>query len=535
MLDGRLVVGPYVRMACLRHQRDRARGYWTFDEARADHAITFFPKYLRLPDMLRPEGAPQPFVLLDFWQFIVGSLFGWIGPDGWRRFREAYIETGKGTGKTPVLAGVGLYGLTMDGELAAEIYAAASDREQAGYLFRAATLMVESSPALRPRVDVQVGNLKYARMLSFMRQFSRDQGAKSGARPHMGLIDELHEHPTPEIVNKIRAGAKGRRQPLFLEITNSGHDRASICWEHHEYSRRVLEGTVDDDRWFTYMCALDEGDDPLTDPACWPKANPGLGITITREYLENQVKKAKNIPSETNTVLRLNFCVWTQASVRWLDMTKWHRGTAIPSDEELRQAVATAAGLDLGRSDDFSSFVRVWELADGRVFARARFWLPRATIEKTRTRPYEAWARSGALQISEGDVTDFQQVEDDILAEHERQPIGLLGYDAKFATELAQRLQGEGVDVMPVKQGFALNEPIRRIETMVNDGTFRHDGDPVFAWMADNAVVTTGREGDLRLDKERSSEKIDGMVALAIAMFCLGRAQVSSFDGLVVA
>ncbi len=367
VLAGEILAGPYVRQACERHQRDRSRLNWPyhFDDTRADHAIQFFELVLKLPDMLDEDGYPMPFLLQGWQAFIIGSLFGWVDEQGWRRYREGYVEVGKGNGKTPLCAGIGLYGLLMDGERAAEIYAAAADQDQAQILFRDAVRMVDASPDLAGILQKSGGEhvwkLDHKPSLSFFKTFSRESGSKSGPRPHMGLLDELHEQPTPQISLKIRAGAKRRKQPMFVEITNSGFDRTSICWQHHEHSRKVVEQTVTDEQWFSYVCALDEDDDFLHDESCWEKVNPNLGISVDYPYLRAQVKNAINMPGETNTVLRLNGCVWTQADHRAIDMVKWRAHKPMPSDRELL-GVECFGCLDLGETDDFTAWGRLWTL-----------------------------------------------------------------------------------------------------------------------------------------------------------------------------
>lgn len=256
-----IAAGPLVRLACERHLKDRElaagghpRGF-VFEEERANHIIAFFEDVLKLPDMTDPDGNPLPFLLQPFQCFILGSLFGWFQADGTRRYREAYIEIGKGNGKTPLCAGIGLYGLYLDGERSAQIYAAASDQTQAQTLFQYAVNLVKVNPELEADLHLAGGNeiwkIEHLPSLSFFRTFSRESGAKSGTIPHMGLLDELHEHGSPQISIKIRAGAKRRRNALFLEITNSGFDRTTICWQHHEQSRKVLQGIIDDDRWLS--------------------------------------------------------------------------------------------------------------------------------------------------------------------------------------------------------------------------------------------------------------------------------------------
>ena len=300
---GDIVAGPFVRLAAARHLRDLetgpARGLH-FDHDAAERALRFFG-FLQLAE---GEFAGKPFNLELWQQFIIGSLFGWMGADGYRRFRKAYIEIGKGNGKSPLAAGVGLYGLVADGEAGAEIYSAAVTRDQAGILWTDAKHMVEASAALRDRIDINVSNLAFSATNSYFRPVSSEARSLDGKRVFMALVDELHEHRTPMVVDKMQAGTKGRRQPLIFEITNSGYDRTSVCWQHHEYSRQILEGTLEDDGWFAYIAALDEGDD-YRDRDVWIKANPNLGVSITHKYLEEQVREADGMPAKANIVKRL--------------------------------------------------------------------------------------------------------------------------------------------------------------------------------------------------------------------------------------
>ncbi len=522
VLKGRYVVGPLVRLACERHMRDlkqaKAKGFW-FDEAAATHAVDFIETWVRLPDTSDEHGNARPFLLEPWQAFIVGNLFGWRWVSGYRRFRNAYIEIGKGNGKTPMLAAIGLYGLLMDGQKAPEIYAAAADRDQAMIMFRDAVRMADASPEIAKRVRKtgieHVTNLAYG--LGFFRPFSREQGGRSGTRPHMGLIDEIHEHPNAEIVNKISAGTKGNRDALIAEITNSGTDRTSVCYQHHEHSRRIVEQTVEDERWFGYVSTLDEGDEPLNDESCWPKVNPNLGVSIHREYLQDAVSRAKNIPAETNTVLRLNFCVWTHAHTRFLDMPKWHAcvGTVQPAD---LVGATCYAGLDLGQSDDFSAFVRVWELKDGRFYVVPKFWIPSAALEKP-NRPYAEWQRAGALEvIAESEVIDYGLVEAAVLKLCQASNVREVAYDKRFAEQMAQNLTGAGVTMVNTPQGFQLTEALRKLSDIVSNQTLVQDGNPVMGWMGANLVVKHGPNGQMRPDKDRAAEKIDGQVALVMAL-----------------
>jgi len=509
-----------VRLACERHLRDRelaASGHpdgWRFSETHADVAIGFYETVLRLPDVVDEHGDEKAFHLEPAQDFIIGSLLGWLGPDGYRRYREAYLEMGKGNGKTPLLAGLGIFGLVMDNERAAEIYAAAVNRNQARIMFRDAERIRAASPEIAGMVTQTVNNLACG--LSFFRPYSRDEGMKSGVRPHMALVDEVHEHPSPEVINKLKAGFKHRKQPLAVLITNSGFDRTSICWQQRQHAEKVLHGVVTDGRFFAYVCALDEGDDPLTDESCWPKANPLLGVTISHEYLRRQVENAKNIPSELNTVLRLNFCVWTQQETRAIDLAQWQACQAPPPDEELA-GEPCYGGLDLGQTDDISAFVTVWPLSDGRMVVKARFWLPELALEKYPHRPYGQWRKAGVLEVTEGTTTDYDVIEDAVYDECRRWGVREVAYDKRFAEQMAQHLMGHGIAMVDTPQGFFLNESIRKILKAVTDGELCHGENPVLSWMAGNVVVRHKGE-QIRLDKEKAPDKIDGFAALANAV-----------------
>jgi phage terminase large subunit-like protein len=523
VISGEIVAGPYVRLACQRHVRDRqAKDFpYRFDEARADHAINFFETVLRLPDMLGEDEKPAPFLLQPWQAFIIGSLFGWVNPLGFRRFREAYIEVGKGNGKTPLCAGIGLYGLFMDGERAAEIYAAASDQDQAQIMFRDVVHMVQASPDLSDILQMSGGEhiwkIDHKPSLSFFKTFSRDSGAKSGPRPHFGLLDELHEQPTPQISVKIRAGAKRRDQPLFVEITNSGFDRTTICWHHHEHSRKVVEQSVADEQWFAYVCALDEQDDPLKDPTCWIKVNPNLGVSIGLEYLRRQVSSAINIQGEANTILRLNFCVWTQADFRAIEMAKWRACKPMPTDAELVRALCFGC-LDLGETDDFTAWGRLWVLDDGRVAAKFRYWVPQVAIDRYPNRPYADWKRDKLLDVTSGDSTDYAVVRAQILKDYRADGMKTVFFDPKTARETAQILMGDGVDMVQMPQGFFLHESIKRTLELIVSGDLCHGNEPILSWMASNLVLVTGIKGEQRIAKERSADKIDGMAALVMGI-----------------
>jgi len=522
--DGRIVAGPLVRLACERHLRDRhaaakKSGHQLglfFHDAAANHIIEFFEGVLRLPDTLDEYGDPIPFLLTPANTFIVGSIFGWKMPDGYRRFREAYVEEGKGNAKTPIAAGIGLYGLVMDNEMAAEIYSVATGIEQARICWRDADRMVDASPDLYELIYKSADNLSYAATYSWFRPLTKEKRGKSGPRPHFVFFDEEHEYADAVVVNKMRAGMKRRKQPLSLGITNSGFDRTSICWQHHEHARKMLEGIVDDQRLFAFVCGLDKDDDPLTDKSCHIKANPNLGIIIQQDYLDRQVENATNIPSETNMVLRLNFCVWTSQHTPAWDMNKWREcGALTVTDEELVGAPCYG-GLDLGQTDDFAAWARLWEL-DTCCVLKMRFWLPRAALAKYPDRPYAEWEQAGILTVTEGDTTDDDLVEETVLEDARNDGVLEIAYDKRFAHTIALHLQAAEITMVDTPQGFGLNESIRSVSKLIAGVQLAHGNNLVMTWMMDNSVLRNGRNKQVRLDKEAAKEKIDGPSALVMA------------------
>uniref|UniRef100_A0A6M3J7L9 Putative terminase n=1 Tax=viral metagenome TaxID=1070528 RepID=A0A6M3J7L9_9ZZZZ len=515
--DGTIIAGPLVRLACERHLRDRKAKRYRFNEAKADRVIAFFETILRLPDTTGEDGSPKPFILQPWQAFIVGSLIGWELNDRTRRFQDAYIEVGKGNGKTPLAAGLGLFGLTMDGELAAEVYAAAVTLEQARICWRDAEGMVKCSPALQKQLDLSVANIAHRQSRSYFRAISSEHRGLDGKRPHFGIIDEIHEHPDAQVVTKMRAGRKGRRQPLFIEITNAGFDKTTICGQHHEKSRKMLEGLIDDDRWFAYVASLDEKEDPLNDSSCWIKANPNLGVSIRRDYLETQVRTAKDIPSETNMVLRLNFCIWTRAVARYIPAGTWAACEGVLDDAELA-AAECYGGIDLGETDDFSCWARAWRLSDGRIGVKVKTFVPEAAEQVKLDRPYRAWQQAGSLEITDGNQADFDRIEDVIRTDCQDGGILQVGYDKRFALQMAQHLMGDGIVMVDTPQGFYFNEALRWFSKLVQEQKIVHDGDPLLAWMIDNAVTIPGRERQIRLAKDKATEKMDGVSALIMAL-----------------
>lgn len=536
VVAGELVANRLVRLACERHLRDvkaaPASGF-AWDVEAAEKAISFFPKILRLAE---GEHAGKPFALQPWQQFIVGSLFGWKRGDGCRRFRTAYIEIGKGNGKTPLAAGIGLLGLIADGEAAAEIYSAATGKDQAKICYRDAERMVEASPALSSRILRTVNNLAFPELGSYFRPVSAEHRGLDGKRVHMALVDELHEHPSAIVVDKMRAGTKGRRQALIVEITNSGFDRHSVCYEHHDYSVKILQGVLRNEDWFAFVCGLDACEkhaanvqpvdgctecDDWRDERVWRKANPNLGVSIPERYLREQVAEAVGMPSKQNIVRRLNFCQWTESAERFLDMAVWDSCGAERVTLEHLAGLRCFGGLDLASTTDLAAFVIAAEL--GREIALVPFfWVPAENVQRRVERdrvPYDVWIRDGLIEVTEGNVIDYDVIRRQIGEVATVVRLAELAFDPFNGVQLATQLLGDGLPMVEFRQGFlSMNPALKAFETRILGRRIRHGGNPVLRWMASNLTVEIDAAGNVKPSKAKSTEKIDGMVAATMAI-----------------
>lgn len=551
--SGKIPACMWVRLACRRHLDDlkkygtrRSPGLW-FDNKAAQAAIDFFPAFLVFYE---GEFVDKPFVLQPWQQFIVGSIFGWKNGD-FRRFRTAYLEIAKGNGKSPMAAGVGLYGLVADNEKGAEIYAAATMREQAGILFRDAKAYVESSPSLQKKLHVGVANIDYKANNSFFRPISSEHRGLDGKRPHFALIDEIHEHPNATVIEKIRAGTKGRRQALIFEITNAGYDRHSICFQHHEYTEKILKGLIENDSWFGYMSGLDVCDkcaaegktipqdgcpdcDDWTDEKVWPKANPNLGVSIQKSYIREQVDEAMNMPPKQNIVKRLNFCIWTESVTRWIPFDVWN-ACAFPVDPAALKGRTCYGGLDLSSNTDLTAWVKVFPPEEGNILYEVlcHFFLPTDNMMQRVKRdkvPYDVWARQGFITLTPGNLIDYKFIIEQIKKDMTDYQIAELAFDRWGSQKITTDLQDLGFEVegkrtlIQFGQGFAsMSAPTKEVEKMVMGKELAHGGDPVLSWMISNVAIKVDPAENKKPDKEKSTERIDGAVALIMAV---GRAML---------
>jgi phage terminase large subunit-like protein len=494
---------------------------YRFDERAAELAERFFERLLR---HTKGEWAGEGFHLQAWQRQIVRDVFGWKRPDGTRRYRRVYIEIPRKNGKSTLSAGLALYLLFADGEPGAEVYSAAADREQAAIVFEQAKQMVLGSPALGRYAQAFKRAIVVNETMSSYKVLSSDAPTKHGLNAHGVIFDELHAQPNRELWDVLTTSQGSRRQPLVVAITTAGYDRESICWEQHEYARQVLSRVIEDDSFYGYIAAAEPEDD-WTDPAVWAKANPSLGVTVSEEYLRAECDRARNVPAYQNTFRRLHLNQWTQQEERWLDLAAWE-ASAGPLEAKALEAELLGklgyGGLDLASTTDIAALALVFPMENGAYGALLRFWIPRENMMERARRdrvPYDAWTRDGWITATPGNVIDFTRIVADVRELGKRYKIGEIAFDRWGAVQVSQELTNAGFTMVQFGQGFAsMASPTKELLRLVLEGKLWHGNNPALRWMADNMTVAQDPAGNVKPDKAKSREKIDGMVALIMGL-----------------
>lgn len=495
-------------------------GDCTFHEAPALLALDFFAECLT---HVKGRWAGKPLQLEDWQKAIIANLFGWKRPDGTRRYREALIYVPRKNGKTQLVAGLACFVLFCDNEPGAEIYSAAADEEQARIAFSMAKQMVLQDPHLAARAKIYGKAITYEAQASSYKPISSVADTKHGQNTHLALIDELHVHRTRDLVDVLITSTGARSQPLIVHLTTADFQRpGSICNEKRDYAIKVRDRIIDDQSFLPVIYEASLEDD-WTSPATWAKANPNLGISIPHDYLARECKRAQETPGYENTFKRLHLNIITEQATRWLAMERWDKGNGPLPDLAGRPCYA---GLDLASTTDIAAFVMVFPVEDGPGFdVLPIFWIPKDTSvlrEKRDRVPYPVWIREGFIRCTEGNVVDYDVVRSHILELAKIYEIREIAIDRWNAQQITTQLGGEGMKVIPFGQGFAsMSAPSKELEKLVLSQQLRHAGHPVLRWMASNVAIETDAAGNIKPSKDKSTERIDGIAALVMA---LGRA-----------
>lgn len=469
--------------------------------------------------------AGKPFELIDWQEQIIRDVFGILKPNGYRQFNQAYVEIPKKMGKSELAAAVALFLCCDDGEERAEVYGCAADRQQATIVFDVAADMVRMCPALNKRIKILASQKRiiYLPTNSFYQVLSAEAYSKHGFNIHGVVYDELHAAPDRKLFDVMTKGSgDARTQPLFFYITTAGTDTNSICYEIHQKAKDILEGRKFDSTFYPVIYGAEELDD-WTDPKVWKKANPSLGITVGIDKVKAACESAKQNPAEENSFRQLRLNQWVKQAIRWMPMDKWD-ACAFKADEEKLLGRVCYGGLDLSSTTDITAFALVFPPEDetDKYAILPYFWIPEETLNLRVRRdhvPYDVWERQGFLQTTEGNVVHYGYIEKFIEKLGERFNIREIAFDRWGAVQMVQNLEGMGFTVVPFGQGFKdMSPPTKELMKLTLEQRIAHSGHPVLRWNMDNIFIRTDPAGNIKADKEKSTEKIDGAIATIMAL-----------------
>lgn len=492
-----------------------------YDKELADYAVSF------IECLCHTKGtwAGKPFKLLDWQEQIIRDLFGTVKPNGYRQFNTAYIEIPKKNGKSELAAAVALLLCCGDGEQRAEIYGCAADRGQATIVFDVAANMVRMCPALNKRCKILTSQKRilFTPTNSFYQVLSAEAYSKHGFNIHGVVFDELHTQPNRKLFDVMTKGSgDARMQPLYFLITTAGTDTNSICYETHQKAKDILDGRKIDPTFYPVIYGAADAED-WTDPKVWLKANPSLGETIGIDKVEAACESAKQNPGEENSFRQLRLNQWVKQAVRWMPMEKWD-ACSYPVNEEMMEGRVCYGGLDLSSTTDLTSFCLVLppEDEDEPYCVLPYFWVPEDTLELRVKRdhvPYDLWHRQGYLETTEGNVVHYGFIEKFIEQLGERFNIREIAFDRWGAVQMVQNLEGMGFTVVPMGQGFAsMSPPTKELMKLTLEKKLAHGGHLVLRWNMDNIFIRTDPAGNIKADKAKSTEKIDGAIAMIMAL-----------------
>jgi phage terminase large subunit-like protein len=526
VLTGKRVTGELERLAVQRNADDLLHAHergWVFDEERAEKALGLF-NYLK-----HSKGELSGrFIELEGWQcWTIAVVFGWVDEEtGLRRFRTVYEEIARKNGKTTKLSGIGIYGLIKDNEGGAEIYAAATKRDQARILFEEASRMVRQSKPLRQRLNVQQHKILNDKVFSKFEPLSSDANTMDGLNPHFALVDELHAHKTPEVWDVLNSALGARSQPLIWAITTAGFNKNGVCYGVRDYSIKVLQNVIQDDTFFSIIYTLDEDDD-WQDESNWVKANPNLGVSVSMDYLRGQALQASVMPTAKVNFLTKHLNIWVTGESMWCNIEKW---LACASEYKLEDLdiVKVYIGLDLSQVSDITSATGVAITKDGKWYVFGKHYLPEDAIEekyRKTTIPFYQWHEDGYLTLTPGNVVDYNWIKEDLGMFLETLPVNEIVFDRYNSSQLVSDMMEIGAPMVAYGQGYLSMSPaMKELERRYLSSEIIHPNDPVLNWAMSNVVATQDPAGNIKAAKDKSAEKIDPAVALIMAV---GRAMTA--------
>lgn len=493
-----------------------------FDEEAANRAVAFIETHIR---HCKGDLAGKLFKLEE-WQKndLILPIFGWKHTEtGLRKYRSVYCEIARKNGKSTLGASIALYLLFADSELGSEIFSCAGDRAQASIIFDLAKRMILLDPILSSKAKVFRNAITFPDKGNTYKVLSSDATLQHGHNPNGILFDELHTQKSRELYDTMQTGTGARLQPLLFTMTTAGASKTdgNICWEVHDYAHKVKEGIINDDTFLPVLYAADP-EDNIQDPATWKKANPNLGISITEDYLRNEAKKASELPSYENTFKRLHLNIWTSSISKWISDSVWMENYEDIDLDALKGAQCWG-GLDLASTMDLSSLVLYFPLEEQKDVVLVFFWCPEDSAEirgRKYKLPYDEWIKDGYISATPGDVQDYAYIRKDINEIINLYDVQSIAFDRWNSSQLIIQLsQDDGIPMSQFGQGYrSMSAPCKELEKKVLRREINHLNNPVLRWQCENVQLQTDPASNIKINKQRSSEKVDGMVALVMAL-----------------
>ena len=524
VISGHLNIGTYARLAVERHLKDLENSSWEYcySEAMANRAYGFISALRHT----KGEFAGQRFNIQPFQEFFIKVLFGWQRKDGGRRFRKAYLEIARKNGKTELAAAIAVYCFLCDAETGAEVYTAATTRDQARIAFETSKVFLKQLKADSKTFNKLVNVLKYncnvPNTNSKMESVSADADTLDGLNPHCAIIDEYHAHKTSDVLEVMETGMGSRTQPLLLITTTAGFNRESPCYQFRKVMVDILEGRKIDNSVFPLLFCLDEGDD-WQDKKNWTKSNPNLGVTPYISYMDDQYQKALNEGAAKQIqFMTKNLNVWTTTSSIWISNSYVEQTRLFISDEQLTNKKCFA-GLDLASTRDIAALVLCFPIQAGldKPHIKSYFFCPEDNVRERSLAdgvPYVQWAQDGHLIMTEGNVTDYDFIKSKVIELTAKYKIECIAFDRWNASQLVIQLTNDGANMKPFGQGFtSMSAPTKEVEKLFLSNEITHDANPVMEWMLTNVMLRFDPAGNIKIDKAKSTEKVDGPVAMVMA------------------
>ena len=510
----------YVQLAIDRYLDDLNRADVYMDWEKAAYAVNFIESLNHL------DG--EPFVL-ELWQkFIMANLFGWYYKNGRRRFKTSYTEVPRKNGKTALAAAVTLYGLVADTRDDGQIYTCATTRDQATICYKAAKQMIKQTDWLQELVKVmqyELINIEKGFETGYMKALSSDSNTLDGLKPYIAVVDEYHAHKTDEVYNVVKSGMGATKDPLLFTITTAGFFKDGPCYKERKYCIDVLNGRLKDDTFFSMIFTIDDGED-WQNPKAWKKANPNLNVSVNIDFLQAELTAAKNDGSKEINFKTKYLNVWTDTATTWIPDDKWVQ-SGKPFDISILEGRECFGGMDLSKSQDFSSLVLNFPPLPGETDFKQLyfFWIPEEVAKERHKRNYHNyvnWGKMGLIKFTDGNVIDHQLIRKDINELASKYKIQFINYDAVFATTLVTELTEDDIKLHPFRQGFmSMAAPTAELERLVISGELNHGGNEVIRWMASNVLILRDASGNMKVDKSKPENKVDGIVSniMAIAAY----------------